>query len=45
MLEAMVYLLRLGCPWRYLPADFPGWETVHHFFPPVDRHLSMSRDP
>ena len=24
--------MKCGCPWRYLPADFPRWQTVYHVF-------------
>lgn len=30
--DAIFYLLRTGCPWRYLPADFPPWQTVYYHF-------------
>jgi putative transposase len=26
------YVLRTGCQWRLLPADFPPWQTVYHYF-------------
>jgi transposase len=26
--EAIFYVLRTGCPWRSLPANFPPWQTV-----------------
>ena len=26
------YIVKCGCPWRYLPADFPCWKTVYHVF-------------
>jgi transposase len=26
--DAILYLLRTGCQWRQLPADFPPWPTV-----------------
>ena len=29
---AVLYLLRTGCQWRALPADFPKWRTVHAYF-------------
>ena len=32
VLDAIFYLLRTGCPWRYLPRDFPPWQTVYHHF-------------
>jgi putative transposase len=27
-----LYLDRTGCAWRYLPADFPPWQTVYTYF-------------
>lgn len=24
--------LKSGCPWRFLPKDFPAWKTVYHHF-------------
>jgi putative transposase len=30
--EAILYLDRTGCAWRYLPADFPPWPTVYGYF-------------
>ncbi len=32
ILVAILYLVKCGCPWRYLPADFPHWKTVYHVF-------------
>src|SRR5690242_20030235 len=32
IIEAILYLDRTGCPWRYLPADFPPWQTVYWYF-------------
>jgi putative transposase len=28
--DALFYLLRTGCPWRYLPSNFPPWQTVYY---------------
>ena len=32
IIDAILYLVKCGCPWRYLPADFPHWKTVYHVF-------------
>jgi putative transposase len=32
ILNAIVYVLRSGCAWRFLPHDFPPWPTVYHYF-------------
>jgi transposase len=32
ILNALFYLVRAGCPWRYLPNDFPPFTTVQNRF-------------
>jgi transposase len=32
IVNAIRYLVRSGCAWRALPADFPPWPTVYHHF-------------
>ena len=32
IIEAILYLDRTGCAWRYLPTDFPPWQTVYTWF-------------
>src|SRR5215204_6600084 len=32
ILDAVYYVLRSGCPWRWLPRDFPPWKTVYDWF-------------
>ena len=32
ILNAIFYILRGGVPWRMLPAGFPPWKTVFHYF-------------
>jgi putative transposase len=32
IINAILYVLRTGCPWRHLPHDFPPWGTVHYYF-------------
>jgi len=30
--DAILYVVKSGCPWRLLPRDFPAWKTVYHHF-------------
>ena len=32
VVDAILYVLRTGCQWRYLPEGFPKWETVYWYF-------------
>jgi putative transposase len=32
VVNAIFYVLRTGCQWRYLPAEFPNWNTVYWYF-------------
>lgn len=32
VVDAILYLARTGCQWRYLPKDFPPWATVYWYF-------------
>jgi putative transposase len=32
VLNAIFYILRTGCQWRYLPEGFPNWNTVYWYF-------------
>ena len=32
VLDAVLYILRTGCQWRYLPVDFPPKSTVWRYF-------------
>lgn len=32
IVEAMLYLVKTGCQWRYLPRDFPKWQLVYYYF-------------
>jgi transposase len=32
VVEAILYLDRAGCAWRYLPSDYPPWRTVYGYF-------------
>ena len=30
--NAIFYITRAGCPWRYLPREYPPWQTVYGYF-------------
>src|ERR1700736_2038077 len=32
IVNAILYVLRSGCPWRLLPHEFPAWGTVYFYF-------------
>jgi putative transposase len=31
VINALLYLLAAGCPWRLLPHDLPPWGTVYSY--------------
>ena len=31
ILNALFYIDRTGCQWRFLPSDFPNWNTVYYY--------------
>src|SRR5829696_10212573 len=32
IIDALLYVIKGGIPWRLLPAGFPPWKTVYHIF-------------
>lgn len=32
ILNAIFYVLRTGCQWRFLPKNYPNWKTVYSCF-------------
>ena len=32
IVDAILYVLRSACPWRYLPHEFPRWFTAYAYF-------------
>lgn len=32
VVNAVLYLNRTGCQWRYLPSGFPPWQTVYDYY-------------
>lgn len=32
IVNAIFYVLRTGCQWRFLPHDLPPWKTVYTYF-------------
>ena len=43
VLDAVLYLLRTGCQWRYLPKDFPPKSTVWRYFDAWRRDGTLAR--
>ena len=31
LLNAIFYVNKTGCQWRYLPSDYPPWQSVHRY--------------
>jgi len=32
IIDALLYVVKTGCQWRYLPKDFPKWQLVYYYF-------------
>ena len=32
VIDAIMYVVKAGCPWRSLPDSFPPWQTVYRYF-------------
>lgn len=32
VMDALLYMVRAGCQWRNLPANFPKWRAVNYYF-------------
>src|SRR5262245_19695113 len=32
IIDAIFFVSRTGAAWRYLPSDFPAWQTVYSYF-------------
>ncbi len=43
VLDAILYILRTGCQWRYLPVDFPPKSTVWRYFDRWRRDGTLGR--
>ena len=43
VLDAIFYILKTGCQWRYLPKGFPPWQTVYYHFRQWKRQGLWSR--
>ena len=31
IVDAVLYVVKTGCQWRYLPLDFPKWQQVYYY--------------
>ena len=32
LINAVFYLIKTGCQWRFLPKEYPAWKTVYSFY-------------
>jgi transposase len=32
IVDAVLYLVRIGCQWRNIPHEFPPWGAVHYYY-------------
>jgi len=32
IIDALLYVVKTGCQWRYLPKGFPKWQLVYYYF-------------
>lgn len=32
IVDAIQYVVKTGCQWRYLPSDFPKWQLVYYYY-------------
>ena len=37
VIDALLYVVKTGCQWRYLPSDFPKWQLVYYYFRKFER--------
>ena len=44
VINALLYLVRTGCPWDYLPHDFPHRSTVRYYFDKWREKVAGGRD-
>src|SRR4051794_41839005 len=45
VLDAILYILRTGCQWRYLPRDLPPQSTLWRDFDPGGAHRAPPPTP
>ena len=43
IVNALLYVLRTGCAWRLLPADWPAWQSVYYYLRKWRRDGTLER--
>ena len=43
VINAIFYLNQSGCAWRYLPKQYPKWQTVYDYYASWQRHGVLKR--
>lgn len=42
LINAVLYVVKTGCQWRYLPRDYPRWQIVYYHFQSLSRQGTLS---
>lgn len=32
LVKGVFYVMKIGCPWEFLPKAYPSWKTVYNFY-------------
>jgi transposase len=42
IINAILYVVKTGCQWRYLPREYPKWQVVYYYFQCLSRQGTLS---
>jgi len=43
ILNAIFYVNKTGCPWRYMPHEYPVWSSVYYHFAKWSKDGTLER--
>ena len=44
LLNAIFYINKTGCQWRYLPSDYPPWKSVHKYLTDLNNKGAFAKN-